>query len=452
MLKKNEIVHLDAERLGNDGEGVCHADGMAVFVPLALPNEKILARIVKVQKTYAYGRLEETETENPHRVAPPCPSFPRCGGCAHLHMDYALSLECKREKIEAALRRIGGFADAAVPPVIGAKEPCHYRNKASLPVMQDESGEFKAGFYAQRSHRLITSASCLLERKELLKAQEALLSALTQSGATPYNEETNTGLVRHLVLRQTRGGEVMAVIVINGETLPNVEKLWEKAKACCESLVSLYININTERTNAIFGRKSVHLFGKKTLTDVLCGFSYDISPQAFFQVHPEQTEILYETAVNFCDPQKDELVVDLYSGAGTISLPLAKRAGRVIGVEIVKEAVENAKENAKRNGIDNAEFICGAAETVFPELLQRGEKPDTVLLDPPRKGAEASAIKAIIEASPKKIVYVSCDPATQARDLKLLSEGGYRLVKTQGVDMFCWCAGVENVALMCRAL
>ncbi|MDD2647794.1 MAG: 23S rRNA (uracil(1939)-C(5))-methyltransferase RlmD [Eubacteriales bacterium] len=450
MLKKNDIVELQVERFGNDGEGVCRADGMAVFVPLALPGEKLLARIVKAQKTYAYGKLEEIISANPQRAVSPCPSFPRCGGCAHLHMDYALSLECKREKIESALRRIGGFEDASVPPVIGAENPYHYRNKAALPVIRDESGRFRAGFYAQRSHRLIATDSCLLERKELLLAQEALLQELSAQTLTAYNEETGEGLIRHLVLRQTRSGEVMAVIVVNGGRLPAAKLVWESAVSRCQKLVSLYININTESTNAIFGKKSQLLYGKAALSDTLCGFEYEISPQAFFQVHPEQTEKLYQTAVDFCEPNKGERIFDLYSGAGTITLPLAARAGSVTGIEIVPEAVENAKENAKRNGITNADFVCGAAEDVFPRLCARGEKPDTILLDPPRKGAEPSAIKAIIDASPKKVVYVSCDPATQARDLKLLGEGGYRLVKTQGVDMFCWCAGVENVALMMK--
>lgn len=441
-MEKNHALTLACDNLAAEMEGICRHNGMAVFVKGMLPGETGSVIITKAQKSFAFGRLLSLETESPHRQTPPCPAYKRCGGCSCQHLAYPQTLYYKQRQVVDCFKRIGGI-DLAVPPVFGMDNPFHYRNKSSLPV-GGSAGNALMGFYAPRSHDIIPIESCMIAMEPSNQIQAALKKWMDAHRIAPYNERTHTGLVRHLVTRVNKKGEAMAVLVINGDELP-----FEKELILALNMAkSIYISPNKARTNVILGSTVRHLQGEKTLTDTLCGLTFNISPQSFFQVNPTQTEVLYQTAFDFCGLTGAETVADLYCGAGTISLMLAKKAKRVLGIEIVPAAIENAKANALYNGIHNANFHLGAAETVLPKLVNEGYRPDVISLDPPRKGVEPNVIEAIAAAKPKKIIYVSCNPATQARDAKAFYEAGYHITKCQPVDMFCWTSGVENVILL----
>lgn len=446
-MRKNEIIRLKADALGADLEGVGRHEGMAVFVPGLLPGEETDVRIVKAQQRFAFGRMERLpEAAAAIRQKPDCPYYPRCGGCSGRHMTYAATLEAKRRQVADCFQRIGKI-EADVPPVLGMAQPYAYRNKTALPVGGTKT-EPKLGFFAPRSHDIIAIDSCLNAMEPANALCQAFLRWMKAHRIAPYDEATHTGLVRHLVIRVNRRGEAMVTVVVNGGGLPQEASL---ADALMEKgAVSVIINENREKTNVILGRRFRTVRGPETLRDELCGLTFELSPAAFFQVNPEQTEVLYRTALDFAQLQPSDTLCDVYCGAGTITLMMARHCRQALGIEIVPQAIDNARENARRNAVENVDFRVGAAEEALPALVAEGLRPDVIVIDPPRKGVEPAVIEAIAKAAPRRVVYVSCNVATQARDAALLAEKGYRLDRLQPVDMFCWTSGVECVAAFSR--
>ena len=442
MLRKNDEITVTVERFGGE-MGIAHLDGLTLFVQGALPGETVTARAQKVEKTHAFLKTLRVLTPSESRVTPPCPYYEKCGGCVCQHMTYEASLSMKRERVRDALSRIGGL-DVDVQPVIGMDDPWHYRNKTALPV-GGEKGAPQIGFYAPRSHRIIDIDGCLIAKKESDEVSAILRRWMEKFEIEPYHEETRTGLIRHVMSRVSCSGQVMAVIVAATASLPHERELTAMLRAGVPGLCSLYLNINRRGDNVILGPESRLLYGEERLQDTLCGLQYALSPQSFFQVNPVQTEKLYRTAVNFAGLTGSELVADLYCGAGTISLLLARHAKKVVGIEIVPQAIWDAEENARTNGVSNAEFHAAAAEELLPQMVAQGLRPDVIVLDPPRKGCEEPVLRAIAAAAPRRVVYVSCDPATLARDAKILCANGYKADQCQPVDMFCHTGHVETV-------
>lgn len=446
MIQKNDTLTLRCERLGSELEGVCSHEGMAIFVPGMLPGEEAEALIVKTQPRYAFGKLLKITSPSPERAEPTCPAYDKCGGCSGQHMTYEATLRAKRMQVWDCLTRIGGLklSDGDVPPVLGADEPFHCRNKTALPV-GGTSDAPQLGFYRRRSHAIVPIADCPVA----LGGLEPVISAVTQwmkhARIQPYNELTGRGLLRHVVVRTTRSGQTMVILVATKDHLPRVEDLIERLQKQLPGFCALHLSVNAMRNNVILGNNSRKLFGEDAVYEKLLGLTFEIPPLSFFQVNPVQTERLYQTAIDFAQLTPEDIVVDAYAGAGTISLCMAKKARRVIGIEIVPQAIEGAIRNAERNGIDNAEFHVAAVEELLPKMVAEGLKPDVIVLDPPRKGVEPAVVEAVLKAAPRRVVYVSCHVPTQARDVKLLCEGGYRLEHCQPVDMFCYAGGVENV-------
>lgn len=451
-MQKNETVTLRCQRLGSELEGVCSHEGMAVFVPGVLPNEEAEVLIVKAQPRYAFGKLLQVLSPSPERAEPSCPVYDKCGGCSGQHMTYAATLRAKRMQVLDCLNRIGGLnlAQADVPPVIDAKEPLRCRNKTALPVGGTADAPL-LGFYRRRSHTIVPIADCPVAMGDVRGVVEAVTGWMCAANAAPYQELTGRGLVRHVVTRTTRAGELMVIIVATKDRLPRTDDLIERLKAQAQGFCSLHLSVNAARGNVILGSSSRRLYGREAVEETLLGLSFEIPPLSFFQVNPAQTERLYQTAIDFAALSAQDTVVDAYAGAGTISLCMARRARKVIGIEIVPQAIEGAKRNAKHNGIVNAEFHVAAVEELLPKLVADGLRPDVVVLDPPRKGVEPAVVEAVLKAGPRRVVYVSCHVPTQARDVKLLCEGGYRFERCQPVDMFCYAGGVENVLSLVKA-
>jgi len=460
VYSKNQLVTVTIEDISDTGEGIGHIDGFTLFVSRAVPGDTVQARILKAKKTYAFAKTEEILTPSPSRTEPLCPLAGSCGGCQLSYMTYEAQLALKQKKVEDCVRRIGGFADVPVLSIIGMDDPRGYRNKGQFPVGtirrpgQDAGTkpveEPVLGFYAGRSHRIVPTKRCPM----LWDGHEKILSAvreyLAESGVKPYDEETGKGLVRHVLMRKGFAtGEILVCMVINGPSLPKANLLWKKLSEI-PGMVSLSININTEDTNVILGAETKILFGPGAITDRIGDIIFSISPASFYQVNPVQMKILYDTALSYAGLTGNEVVWDLYCGIGTISLFLARHAKRVYGVEIVPDAVADARANAQANRIENASFYEGAAEEVVPRLIAEDPsvKPDVVVVDPPRKGCEKSLLTTILAMEPACIVYVSCDPATLARDLRILADGGYRVERVQPVDQFPGSVHVESVALL----
>ena len=450
MLRRNDVFEMTCENFGQDAQGVCRHDGMAVFVPGMLPGERAMVRIVKPEKRYAFGRIEQLLQSAPERTEPFCPIYKRCVGCSCQHMTYETSLRFKQDQVQQLLTRVGGL-DITVPPVLGMDKPFAYRNKGAYPVGEIK-GEPACGFFAPRSHDLVPlpAQGCAIQRKDANDATRAVLDWMKQSGARAYDEITGKGLVRHIMTRSTQAGGLMVVLVVTQRSIPRKDLLIDRLQQAVPGLVSLCLSINNRRTNVILGEEIHVLFGEGVMEDTLHGLKFSVSPLSFFQVNPMQTEKLYQLALDYAQLNGNETVVDAYCGAGTISLMLARKAKKVIGIEIVEPAIENANANAARNGIANAEFIVGATEDVLPRLVAGGMRPDVIVVDPPRKGCEEAVLHAILESLPERVVYVSCGAPTLARDAKLLTEGGYRAEKVQCVDMFCWTGAVETVMLFTR--
>ena len=472
-MKKNDIFDLEITDMGVDGEGIGHYDGMTFFVKDALIGDVIRARATKLKKNYGYARVEEVVTPSTFRVDPQCPHHRRCGGCQIQALSYEKQLEFKQDKVRGNLIRIGGFSaeeiDEKMIPVVGMENPFRYRNKAQFPVGCDKEGNLVTGFYAARTHSIIPVDDCLLGVKENEPILKAVIQWMKENGITAYDEESGKGLLRHVLIRYGfTTKEIMVCLIINGRTLPAQADLVARLEKM-EGMTSISININTKNTNVILGDVTECIWGQSYITDYIhlrdteknfalteTAVAYRISPQSFYQVNPVQTEKLYSTALDYAELTGEEYVWDLYCGIGTISLFLAQKAKKVYGVEIVPQAIEDAKNNAKLNGFDNAEFFVGKAEEVLPEFygnLKEGDAmltPDVIVVDPPRKGCDNACLETMLKMQPKRIVYVSCDSATLARDLRILCDGGYELEKVRAVDQFPHTGHVETVCLLSK--
>jgi 23S rRNA (uracil1939-C5)-methyltransferase len=494
-MKKNEVFEIEIEDIGNDGEGIGHiqeiASGkrLAIFVKDALPGDKVRVKIIKDKKNYAYGRLEEIITPSPYRVSPRCKNARACGGCTLQHLAYEKQLEYKQKKVIGCLERIGGIKNASeyMEPITGMfteKEAANlvrnhgeensaspaetgyddiranicenghwnYRNKAQFPVGYDRDGNLIAGFYVGRTHSIVSCDNCDIQAKISNEILKVVLEYMKECDISAYDEVSHTGLVRHILIRTGfTTGEHMVCIIINGTRLPQSERLIKRLSAF-DGMTSISININREKTNKILGDKCKTIWGKDYITDYIGNVKYQISPLSFYQINPVQTKVLYEKALEYADLSGGETVWDLYCGIGTISLFLAQKAGRVYGVEIVPQAIDDARRNAALNDIKNAEFYVGKAEEVLPrEYEKNGVYADVIVVDPPRKGCDEKLLETIVRMSPKRVVYVSCDAATLARDLKLLLSKGYKLKKAACFDQFCHCGmHIETVAVVVR--
>ena len=448
-FRKNDLVTLEIEDCGIDGEGIGKADGFTVFVKDAVIGDTVTAKIIKAKKNYGYGRLMEVLKPSPYRVKPKCEFARQCGGCQLQALTYDQQLVFKTNKVKGHLERIGGFTDIPMEPIIGMDELFHYRNKAQFPVGRNKEGKIVTGFYAGRTHNIIENRDCALGVAENKEVLDRVIAHMEKYGIEPYNEATGKGLVRHVLIRYgyfTK--EVMVCLILNGNKIPKEEQL---VKSLCEipGMTSITINVNKKHSNVILGEEIRLLWGQEYITDRIGDISYQISPLSFYQVNPMQTQKLYAKALEYADLHGQETVWDLYCGIGTISLFLAQKAKFVRGVEIVPAAIENAKENVKLNGLENTEFFVGKAEEVLPrEYKKNGVYADVIVVDPPRKGCDETLLETMIEMNPERIVYVSCDSATLARDLKYLCERGYELRKVCPVDQFGMTVHVETVVLL----
>ncbi|MCB5550052.1 23S rRNA (uracil(1939)-C(5))-methyltransferase RlmD [Blautia sp. MSK17_66] len=447
--RKNDIVTLEIVDCGTDGEGIGKADGFTVFVKDAVIGDTVKAKIIKAKKNYGYGRLMEIIKPSPYRVEPVCPSARQCGGCQLQAVSYEEQKVFKEKKLRGHLERIGGFHDLPMEPLIGMDEPYHYRNKAQFPVGRNKEGRIITGFYAGRTHAIIENRDCALGIPQNKDVLDRVIAHMEKYNIAPYDEMTGRGLVRHIFVRYGFfTGEIMVCLIINGQELPHQKELIEKL---CEisGMTSISLNINKKRNNVILGDKVKTIWGQEFITDKIGDISYEISPLSFFQVNPKQTWKLYSKALEYADLHGEETVWDLYCGIGTISLFLAQKARFVRGVEIVPAAIEDAKRNARINNIENVEFFVGKAEEVLPrEYEKNGVYADVIVVDPPRKGCDEMLLKTILKMQPKRVVYVSCDSATLARDLRFLCDNGYELKKVCGVDQFPQTVHVETVVLL----
>lgn len=451
-MKKDDTLIIKIEDLSSEGLGVGHSeDGIALFVKDTVIGDLAEVKVMKMKKNYGFARLMKIIEASPDRIVPPCPVARQCGGCQIQAMSYEAQLRFKENKVKNNLQRIGKFENPPMEPILGMQEPFRYRNKAQFPVGKDREGKLAAGFYAGRTHSIISCDDCLLGAEVNQKIIKTVLAHMERLGISSYNEETGKGLVRHIMTRVGFAtGQIMVCIVINGTKLPGAEALVKKLTAI-PGMTSITLNVNREKTNVIMGRTLISLWGQDYIEDTIGSVRFRISPLSFYQVNPEQTEKLYGKALEYAELNGEETVWDLYCGIGTISLFLAQKAKQVYGVEIVPEAIEDAKQNAVLNGFTNAQFYVGKAEEVLPEKYKNdGIFADVIVIDPPRKGCEESVLDTMVQMAPKRIVYVSCDSATLARDLKYLCERGYELKKVCPVDMFGNSVHVETVVLLSR--
>ncbi|MBQ0042095.1 MAG: 23S rRNA (uracil(1939)-C(5))-methyltransferase RlmD [Lachnospiraceae bacterium] len=491
IYKKNDLTTVSITDLGNDGEGIGRVDGYTLFVKDALIGDTVEARILKPKKSYAYAKTERIISPSEHRVVPPCPVSRQCGGCQLQSLSYERELRFKEDKVRNNLIRIGGFSpeelEPIFEPIVGSDPNYRYRNKALYPIGKDKEGNPVAGFYAGRTHSIIPCEDCLLGDERNKNILNAILATMQEKNIPPYDEETQTGIIRHVLIRSSReSSEMLVCIIINSDTLPSEASFIDNIRRAVENVSSISININKKNTNVVMGDTTKTIWGNDTISDSIRiynselseftgkSISYHISPRSFYQVNPYQTEKLYSLALSYAGLTGKEAVWDLYCGIGTISLFLAGNAGKVYGVEIVPEAIADAKENAKRNGIDNAEFFTGKAEEILPEFYDAEthsdpslssasnsgsphnspnydmKSPDVIVVDPPRKGCDEACLETMLRMSPNRIVYVSCDSASLARDLRILCDGGYSLQKVRPVDQFSHTVHVETVCLLSR--
>ena len=445
-VQKNEYYHVTFEDLTHDGAGVAKIDGYPIFVSGALPEEKANIKVIKVKKGYAIGRLIETYKESPYRVDAPCPIYKQCGGCQLQHLSYEGQLVAKRKQVKDVLERIGGLKDVPVHPVLGMSEPWRYRNKAQVPIGEREGG-LVAGFYQQRSHEIIEMKECLIQQEKNDEVVQTVKAICEKYGVRAYDEPRHKGVLRHIMARYGLvTGEVMVVLVTKTAELPNKNQMIAEIVEKVPNIKSIVQNVNSKKTNVIFGDETNVLWGEDYIYDYIGDIKFAISARSFYQVNPEQTKVLYGKALEYAELTGEENVIDAYCGIGTISLFLAQKAKKVYGVEIVPEAIEDANRNAALNEIDNVEFAVGEAEVVIPNWYKQGITADTLVVDPPRKGCDEALLQTIIEMKPKRVVYVSCNPATLARDLKILESGGYKTIEVQPVDMFPQTTHCEAVA------
>lgn len=448
MLTKNGVYEAVITDYTAEGQGVAHVEGCAVFLPNAIAGERVRVRIEKAQKTWAAGKLVEILERSPHRVNRACPVAKLCGGCDFWHMDYEEELRLKAERVKTCLNRMGGEALEEVPILAGPT--CYgYRNKAQYPVAA-RKGRAYAGFFRAGTHQVVESSRCLILPEESDRVKDTVIAYVNQFGIPVYDETSHSGLLRHIYVRRGAvSGQILVCLVVNGEETSWWDALIPSLKKI-SGFTTLVLSVNKKRGNAVLGDKFISLWGPGYIEDTLCGLTFRLSPRSFYQVNHYQAQRLYQTAISLADITREDTVLDLYCGVGTITLAIARVAGRVIGVEVLPQAVEDARDNARRNGIENAEFFCGDAGQAALELERSGVHPDVIVVDPPRKGLNADAIEALYRMSPRRIVYISCDPATLARDVALLKQRGYAVTHVQAADLFPRCAHVETVVLMSR--
>ncbi len=452
-MKKNELYEAQIIDYTTEGSGICKIDGMAVFVPNSAAGDTAEIRILKTAKNYAFGKIERMIEPSPERQTPDCDIFTKCGGCTFRHISYEAELKFKQKRVTDVLTRIGGVDPDIVRPIIGAESCDGYRNKAQLPVTVDNEGKIRAGFFAPRSHRVIPLDECGLHSKVFNEVIEVFTEWANEEKITVYDEKQHSGVLRHLYMRHAKKtDELIVCLVINADSVKGEKRFVEKLVSRFDNLKTVVLNINKEKTNVITGNKNRVLYGDGYITDELCGLKFRISPLSFYQVNRDQAERLYSIAADFADMKKYEILLDMYCGTGTIGLSMADRCNKLIGVEIVPQAIDDAKKNVVFNAVVNAEFICSDAAMAAQKMKDDGISPDCIILDPPRKGCDSELIGTVAEMSPKRIVYVSCDPATLARDIKLFSEKGYKADKAVPVDMFPRTTHVETVVLMSRPL
>lgn len=445
-VQKNETLTVTIEDLTHEGAGVAKVNGYALFIPQALPGETVDIKVVKTKAGYGYGRLLQVQTKSEHRVEPPCPIFYKCGGCQIQHMDYNAQLAYKQKQVKDVMGRVAKLPDVPVPPVIGMDDPWRYRNKSQVPVAF-QKGDLVAGFYAKRSHSIVDMDQCIIQHKENDIVVQTVKQLAKELRIPAYQEQSHQGVLRHIVARYGKTtGQVMVVLVTKEKKLPHKEAFISGIRKHVPGVVSIVQNINNKRTNVIFGQQTDVLWGEHYLYDEINSIRFAISARSFYQVNPEQTNRLYSKALEYADLTGNEIVIDAYCGIGTISLFLAKKARHVYGVEIVPEAIKDAKRNAKLNQITNATFAVGEAEEVIPRWHDQGIDADVIVVDPPRKGCDEALLRTMIEMKPKRIVYVSCNPGTLARDLRILEDGGYKTEEVTPVDMFPQTTHVEAVA------
>ena len=448
MLLKNEIYEATVTDYTDDGQGVCHVDGCAVFLPNAVAGERVRLRIETPRKTWAAGKIVEILQRSPHRVNRACPVAKLCGGCDFWHMDYGEECRLKAQRVTDCLNRLGGERLERLP-ILAAPTCEGYRNKAQSPVAM-EKGRAYAGFFKAGTHQVVENARCRILPQESDQVKDIVLRYVNKYRVPVYDEATHRGLLRHIYVRRGAvSGQILVCLVVNGDGLPKVSALIDELKAV-PGFTTLVLSVNTKKGNTVLGDKFVTLFGPGYIEDTLCGLRFRLSPRSFYQVNHSQAQRLYETAISMAQIAKEDLVLDLYCGVGTITLAMAGAAGKVIGVEVIPQAVEDARDNARRNGIENAEFFCADAGTAALELEAKGIHPDIITVDPPRKGLSLDAIEAIDKMSPKRLVYISCDPATLARDVALLKERGFQLQNALAADLFPRCSHVESICCLVR--
>ncbi len=449
-FKKNQCFPLTITGISNDGNGVGRIDGFTVFVPCTAIGDIIQVRLVKVLKRYAFGRVEQLLAPSPDRCEPGCSSYPRCGGCSLRQMTYESELLVKEQMVRDAFERIGGLSPA-FEPILGSEKTERYRNKAQYPLGTDPSGQVIAGFYGRHSHRVIPCPDCALQPEVFSQIVETVRAFIQKNHIPVYNEETGQGLVRNIYLRVAEEtGEIMVCLVVKSGNVPGLSELTAELTNKYPAIASIYLNINPHQTNVVLGKEYRLLWGKEKITDRLCGVTLQIAPASFYQVNRRQAQRLYEIAGEYAGLTGKEVLLDLYCGVGSIGLSMASKAARLIGVEIVPEAVENARENAQLAGITNAEFLCGDAKAAAAQLVRQGVFPDVVIVDPPRKGCDRQVLEAIQAMAPSRVVMVSCNPATAARDCGELAALGYLPQKVQAVDMFPRTSHVECAVLLSK--
>ena len=448
MLVNNQIYEAVITDYTAEGLGVAHIEGCAVFVPNAVAGERVLLRIEKARKTWAAGKITQILERSPHRVNRECPVAKLCGGCDFWHMDYEEETRLKAERVRGCLNRLGG-EELERMPILSAPTCLGYRNKAQYPVAS-KKGRVYAGFFRAGTHQVVENARCLILPEETDRVKDTVIDYANRFHVSAYDETTGKGLLRHIYVRRgARSGQLLVCLVVNGETLPRQEVLIAGLKTI-PGFTTLVLSVNTKKGNAVLGDRFVTLYGPGYIEDTLCGLNFRLSPRSFYQVNHHQAQRLYRAAIEQAGITKNDLVLDLYCGVGTITLAMASAAGRVIGVEVIPQAVEDARDNARRNGIENAEFFCGDAGQAALALEEQGVRPDVVVVDPPRKGLNADTIEALTRMAPRRIVYVSCDPATLARDVALLKEKGFALRTAQAADLFPRCSHVETVVLLSK--
>ena len=448
MLEKNRIYEAVICDYTAEGQGVARIEGCAVFIPNALVGERCLVRIEKAQKTWAAGKITQLLEKSAHRVNRECPVAKLCGGCDFWHMDYEEETRLKAERVRQALNRIGGESLEALP-ILSAPQ-CHsYRNKAIYPVAS-QKGRAYAGFYQAGTHKIVENDRCRILFPEADQVKDTVIAFMNYYRVPAYDELTHKGLVRHIYVRRGQvSGQLLVCLCVNGRKLPHHQELIRQLQKL-PGFTTLVLSVNEKPGNVVLGQEELVLYGPGYIQDTLCGLTFRLSPKSFYQVNHHQAQRLYQAAIDQAGITKEDLVLDLYCGVGTITLAMAQAAGRVIGVEVVEQAVQDARENAVRNGIDNAEFFCGDAGKAALELEAKGIRPDVAVVDPPRKGLNADTIEALARMQPRRIVYVSCDPATLARDVALLKQRGYRLQSAQAADLFPRCAHVESIVCLCK--